>query len=51
MHEAVGYKVEGILEQHVIKNGEYYDVVMMGITKDRWEKIRGDFSYPEIPFE
>jgi UDP-4-amino-4,6-dideoxy-N-acetyl-beta-L-altrosamine N-acetyltransferase len=51
VHEAVGYKVEGVLEQHVIKNGEFLDVVMMGITKDRWEKIKGDFDYPEIPFE
>lgn len=51
VHEAVGYVVEGVLKQHVLKNGQYLDVVMMGITKDRWEEIKGDFDYPKIEFE
>lgn len=51
VHEAVGYRVEGVLKQHVIKNGEYLDVVMMGITKDYWEEIRDDFSYDKINFD
>ena len=51
VHEAVGYEVEGVLKQHVIKNGEYLDVVMMGITKDKWNTIKGDFEYSVIEFE
>ena len=51
VHEAVGYQVEGVLKQHVIKNGEYLDVVMMGITKDHWEEIKDNFDYPVIEFE
>lgn len=51
VHEAVGYRVEGVLKQHVIKNGKFLDVVMMGITKDYWEEIKEKFNYDIIEFE
>lgn len=51
VHEACGYQVEGVLKQHVFKNGEFLDVTMMGITKDRWEDIKSDYDYPVIKFE
>ena len=51
VHEAVGYEVEGVLKQHVIINGKYYDVVMMGITKNKSEEIKSEFKYEKIVFE
>lgn len=51
VHIACGYEVEGRMKQHVYKNGEYIDVTVMGITKDRWERIKKDFDYPIIKFE
>jgi UDP-4-amino-4,6-dideoxy-N-acetyl-beta-L-altrosamine N-acetyltransferase len=51
VHKRVGYQVEGRLKDHIYKNGEFLDVIAMGITADRWEKIRGDFDYEKVKFE
>lgn len=51
IHEKYGSKVEGILKQHVLKNGCFYDVVTMGITKDRWNKIKESKEYEKIYIE
>lgn len=51
VHIACGYEVEGRMKQHIYKNGEYLDVVVMGITADRWKNIRSQFEYPTIIFE
>jgi UDP-4-amino-4,6-dideoxy-N-acetyl-beta-L-altrosamine N-acetyltransferase len=50
VHEAVGYKVEGVMKDHIYKNGEYIDVVVMGITADQWDEIRGGFEYAKVEF-
>jgi len=51
IHEKFGSTVEGTLKQHIYKNGEYYDIVVMGITKDRWTKIKSKFNYDKIFIE
>lgn len=51
VHEACGYVVEGVQKGHIYKNGEYLDVVLMGINIDRWEEIKDQFDYPKIEFE
>jgi UDP-4-amino-4,6-dideoxy-N-acetyl-beta-L-altrosamine N-acetyltransferase len=51
VHLACGYEVEGIMKQHVYKNGQYLDVVIMGITADRWREIKPSYEYPKIQFE
>jgi pseudaminic acid synthase/UDP-4-amino-4,6-dideoxy-N-acetyl-beta-L-altrosamine N-acetyltransferase len=51
INKPCGYRVEGRLKDHVYKNGEYLDVMVMGITEDIWASIRGDFEYEKIKFE
>jgi UDP-4-amino-4,6-dideoxy-N-acetyl-beta-L-altrosamine N-acetyltransferase len=45
IHKKFGSEVEGILKQHIYKDGIYYDVVRMAITRDRWQSIKGEFDY------
>lgn len=51
VHIKCGYEIEGTLKEHVYKNGEYLDVVVMGITVSRWESIKREFKYEKISFE
>ncbi|MDD5793012.1 MAG: UDP-4-amino-4,6-dideoxy-N-acetyl-beta-L-altrosamine N-acetyltransferase [Erysipelotrichaceae bacterium] len=51
VHLACGYEIEGVLKDHVYKNGEFIDVTVMGITSDRWNQIKQDFQYSEVLFE
>lgn len=51
VHKACGYNIEGILKEHVYKNGEFIDVVVMGITANEWEKEKSKYTYPKISFE
>lgn len=50
MHQMCGSVIEGVRKQHILKNGEYYDVVEMGICREEWEEIRGRHTYERIPF-
>lgn len=50
-YEKCGYVVEGILREHVIKNNEFHDVVICGITRSKWEAIKGNYKYDVILFE
>ena len=51
VHIACGYRVEGVMKDHVYKNGEFIDVTVMGITVDQWESIKNDFQYEKVYFE
>ena len=51
VHEACGYVVEGVQKEHIYKNGQFLDVVLMGINIDRWEEIKDSFDYPKIEFD
>jgi UDP-4-amino-4,6-dideoxy-N-acetyl-beta-L-altrosamine N-acetyltransferase len=51
VHKKVGAEVEGVMKDHVYKNGEFIDVTVMGITSDRWESIKGNFDYEKVEFE
>jgi RimJ/RimL family protein N-acetyltransferase len=37
IHEKYGSKIEGTLKQHILKNGQFHDIVTMGILKSEWE--------------
>jgi UDP-4-amino-4,6-dideoxy-N-acetyl-beta-L-altrosamine N-acetyltransferase len=37
IHEKYGSKVEGTRRRHIFKNGEYHDIVEMGILRQEWE--------------
>jgi len=51
MHEKYGSEIEGTLKQHIQKNGMFYDIVKMGITRDKWELIKGNYEYEKISIE
>lgn len=51
LHSKCGSVIEGSLKEHIYKNGSYYDVVAMGITASRWNKIKNSFHYSKIEIE
>lgn len=50
MHQMCGSVIEGVRKQHIWKNGEFFDVTLMGICREDWEKFRGSRTYEKIPF-
>lgn len=46
-----GSKREGILRDHVCKNGRYYDVVVRGILKEEWNIKKENLKYNKFQFE
>ena len=51
IHEHFGSRREGFYRNHIIKNGEHFDVVAMAILKDEWQVLRKGFVYNEAHFE
>lgn len=51
IHKRFGSKVEGVLREHIVKNGKKYDVVRMSILKDEWLAIRDSYNYGAINIE
>ena len=50
MHELCGCKTDGILRQHIYKNGQYYDVCVQSMLAEDWQNLRGSFEYQQIDF-
>jgi RimJ/RimL family protein N-acetyltransferase len=42
--EKCGYKVEGVLKEHIFKNGEYWDEIHMAVFKEDWEPLWKEFQ-------
>lgn len=36
LHEKFGFKIEGILSDHILKNGKFHEVVLMCIKTSEW---------------
>ncbi|NRF70258.1 UDP-4-amino-4,6-dideoxy-N-acetyl-beta-L-altrosamine N-acetyltransferase [Aquincola sp. S2] len=51
LHEKFGSKVEGVARQHIFKNGEWFDVVRMGILKSEWDSLRDKWTWTPIEIE
>lgn len=51
LHERFGSKIEGTLRKHIYKNGEYFDIVTMGILNHEWQAIRNTFQINNAKFE
>lgn len=50
IHQMCGSEIEGVLKQHICKNGIFYDVTVTGILKGTWSELRQKRSYEKIPF-
>lgn len=48
LNEKFGSVIEGTLKQHINKNDQFFDIVVMGITRDRWQEIRDKYLYEKI---
>ncbi|SFC22558.1 UDP-4-amino-4,6-dideoxy-N-acetyl-beta-L-altrosamine N-acetyltransferase [Clostridium uliginosum] len=48
IHKKMGSEVEGIFKQHIYKNGRFHDVVVLGITKEKWDKIKDNYSFEKV---
>jgi len=51
IHQKFGSEIEGTFKEHIHKNGEFLDIVRMGILKKKWEKIRSSYEYDKIVIE
>ena len=51
IHEKFGAVIEGTRKDYIYKNGQFLDIVQMGITKEEWYSIRGNFKYSSIIIE
>lgn len=52
IHEKYGSRIEGTRRQHIYKNGEFQDIVEMGVLKGDWEReIKGQLEFVRAQFE
>lgn len=51
IHEKFGSEIEGILKNHIYKNNKFYNVVFMGIMKNKWDEIKKKYEYKKIKIE
>lgn len=50
LHLLCGSEIVEEKKNHVYKEGEYYDVTFMRMTRDRWKEIRHTKKYEKIVF-
>ncbi len=44
MHEKFGFQREGLLREYILKDGKYYDVVVLSLLKYEWENIKNNLK-------
>ncbi|MGE5701489.1 MAG: UDP-4-amino-4,6-dideoxy-N-acetyl-beta-L-altrosamine N-acetyltransferase [Clostridia bacterium] len=43
-HKRLGFREEGLFVKHILKSGNYEDVVSFALFQDEWIKIKGDLE-------
>ncbi|HEX3031368.1 MAG TPA: UDP-4-amino-4,6-dideoxy-N-acetyl-beta-L-altrosamine N-acetyltransferase [Bacillota bacterium] len=51
LHQKLGSEIEATFKEHICKGGEFYDVVFVGITRSKWQSIKGQYNYEKIFIE
>jgi UDP-4-amino-4,6-dideoxy-N-acetyl-beta-L-altrosamine N-acetyltransferase len=51
IHKKFGSEIEGVLKEHILKENKFYNVVIMGITKNMWISKRKTYNYEKINIE
>lgn len=46
-----GPEIEGVLKEHILKDGKFQDVYMIGLTKAAWYEKKSQFEYEKIYME
>jgi RimJ/RimL family protein N-acetyltransferase len=44
LHKKFGFQVEGVFRDHHKMNGDYVDIVRMGLLEREWHAIRDKFE-------
>lgn len=50
IHQMCGSEIEEKLDRYIYKNGIYYDVIRMGISRNKWSQIKQNIKYSKINF-
>ncbi|MGN0438102.1 MAG: UDP-4-amino-4,6-dideoxy-N-acetyl-beta-L-altrosamine N-acetyltransferase [Lachnospiraceae bacterium] len=50
IHQMCGSEIEGVLKQHIYKNGEFFDVTVTSILKENWNELKNKHPYERIVF-
>ncbi len=40
MHKKFGFKQEGLYKEHILKEGQYFDVIALAMLKSEWDIIK-----------
>lgn len=48
--QVCGYEIEGVLKEHVVKDGIPRDMTLVGLTKDQWNKKNLKYEKIEIEY-
>lgn len=51
IHQKFGSEIEGEFKDHIFKNGVFYNVVRMAITKTKWDRIKSQYTYDKAIIE
>lgn len=51
IHKKFGSDIEGVLKQHIYKQGKFFDIVCMGIIAEKWKNIKCNYQYEKIYIE
>lgn len=51
IHQKLGAVIEGTRKEHIYKDGQYFDIVQMGMDRDTWHSIRKNYSYDIALFD
>lgn len=44
LHKRLGFHVDGVLRQHILRSGEYRDVTTLSLLKSEWEQARAELE-------
>jgi UDP-4-amino-4,6-dideoxy-N-acetyl-beta-L-altrosamine N-acetyltransferase len=51
IHQYFGFTIDGILRQHISKNGQYYNLVNISYLKTEWDKAKSNFNMIKAEIE
>ena len=51
LHQLCGSREDGVMRQHIFKNGRFYDVSIGSIIADEWSERRKHVVYEKFSFE
>lgn len=46
-----GFEIEGVFKQHVVKDGTFKDITLVGLTREAWESKKERLVYEPIAIE